>query len=73
MSDPLQVMAASDDSTTISGLAIVTKTAAAGLYPIEYTVYYRGTYVMNVTGPDGQVNELMPPCLESTRIDCCCT
>lgn len=55
MSDPLQIKAASDGSTTISSLATVEKTAAAGLYPIEYTVYYRGTYVMDVTGPDGQV------------------
>lgn len=59
MADPLalQVIAASDTSTTISSLATVTKTAAGGLYPIEYTVYHRGTYVMSVTGADGQVNE----------------
>ena len=56
MSDPLRIMAASDDSTNISDLSTIEKTAAAGLYPIEYTVYYRGTYVMSVTGADGQVN-----------------
>lgn len=57
MSDPLKVMPASDSSTTISNEATVVKTATGGLYPMEYTVYYRGTYVMNVTGADGQVKE----------------
>lgn len=57
MSDPLQVMAASDSSTIISDMAAVEKTASGGWYPIEYTVFYSGTYVMKVTGPDGQVNQ----------------
>lgn len=55
MSDPLQVMAASDGSTSISDMASVNKTASGGIYPMEYTLHYGGTYVMNVTGPDGQV------------------
>ncbi|CAN0479990.1 unnamed protein product [Scytosiphon promiscuus] len=55
MSDPLQVMAASDGSTLISDMVTVNKTASGGVYPIEYTLHYGGTYVMNVTGPDGQV------------------
>lgn len=56
MSDPLTVMPASDDSAANTNWATVEKTATGGLYPIEYTVHYRGTYVMSVTGPDGQVN-----------------
>lgn len=40
----------------ISDKAEVSKEASGGVYPIEYTLYYRGTYVMNVTGIDGQVN-----------------
>ncbi|CAM9800578.1 unnamed protein product [Ectocarpus sp. 6 AP-2014] len=54
MSDPLQVMAASDGSTSISDMITVNKTASGGVYPMEYTLHYRGTYVMNVTGADGQ-------------------
>lgn len=49
-------MAASDGSTTISDDATVEKSASGGLYPMEYTVHYRGTYVINVTGVDGQVS-----------------
>lgn len=56
MSDPLQVLPASDGSASISDLATVSKTASGGIYPMEYTLHYRGTYVMNVTGADGQVN-----------------
>lgn len=55
MSDPLQVMAASDGSTSISDMITVNKTASGGVYPMEYILHYRGTYVMNVTGADGQV------------------
>lgn len=78
MSDPkpLQVKAASDTDETISDLATkatVTKRASAGLYPIEYTVFYRGTYVMDVTGADGQVNERSNECVAPnptwTRLD----
>lgn len=56
MSDPLQVVPASDGSASISDLTTVNKTASGGIYPMEYTLHYRGMYVMNVTGPDGQVN-----------------
>ena len=36
-------------------MTTVTKEASGGLYPMEYTLNNRGTYVMNVTGLDGQV------------------
>lgn len=54
-SDPLQVLPSSDNSTNVSDTATVIKEASGGLYPMEYTLSYRGTYVMNVTGLDGQV------------------
>ena len=57
MADPLQVVPASDGSTTISNGATVEKSASGGLYPMEYTVHYRGTYVMSVTGVDGEVRD----------------
>lgn len=56
MSDPLSVMAASDGSTVVSDMTVVTKEPSGGIYPMEYTLNFRGTYVMNVTGPDGQVD-----------------
>lgn len=55
MSDPLNVMDASDDASANIDWATVDKPASGGKYPMEYTVHYRGTYVINVTGPDGQV------------------
>ena len=56
MFDPIRVVPASDGSTRISDFAEVSKEASGGVYPIEYTLHYRGTYVMNVTSPHGQVN-----------------
>ncbi|CAN0540556.1 unnamed protein product, partial [Scytosiphon promiscuus] len=47
-SDPLQVKPASDNSTSVSDMAAVTKEASGGLYPMEYTLHNRGTYAMNV-------------------------
>lgn len=55
MSDPLQVIAGSDASTRISDMVVVTKEAFGGIYPMKYTVWYQGTYAMNITGPNGQV------------------
>lgn len=57
MSAPMQVIAGSDGSTYISDMAVVTKDAAGGVYPMRYTLWYRGTYVMNVVGPTGQVRQ----------------
>lgn len=65
MSDPLQVIAGSDGSTTINDTAVVTKDAWGGVYPIQYTLWYRGTYVMNVVGPTGQVDRSL---LEHTQL-----
>ena len=46
---------ASDGSKVISDKAVISMEPSGGVYPIEYTLYYRGTYVMSVTGLDGQV------------------
>lgn len=59
MSDPLEVIAGSDGSTLISNNVVVTKDASGGVYPMQYTLWYQGTYVMNVVGPNGQVRYLL--------------
>lgn len=64
MSDPLQVIAGSDGSTTINDTAVVMKDASGGVYPIQYTLWYRGTYAMNVVGPTGQVGRSLLKHLE---------
>lgn len=49
------MVAASDGSAIVSNMTFVTKDASGGVYPMEYTLNYKGTYVLNVTGLDAEV------------------